>query len=102
MRAGITMGYVVGAHSAFYRAEEEGSGLEVGSQEASGSKCDFNGACVMVPKRNREEGKRGVAEVIGWRLFEGVDGVLHLASPSPLVGYGAWLEVMLVVPVVDH
>jgi hypothetical protein len=27
----------------------------------------------------------------------GVDGVLHLASPSPLVGYGAWLEVMLVV-----
>jgi hypothetical protein len=34
MRAGITVGYGVGAHNAFYRAGEEGSGREVGSQEA--------------------------------------------------------------------
>jgi hypothetical protein len=74
MRAGITTGYVVGAHSAFYRVEEEGSGRVVGSQEAAGGKCDFNGAGVMVLKRNREEGKRGAAEVIGWRLFEGAEG----------------------------
>jgi hypothetical protein len=49
----------VGAHNAFYRAGEEGSGREVGSQEAVGGKCDSNGACVMVPKRNREEGETG-------------------------------------------
>jgi hypothetical protein len=34
----------------------------VGSQEAADDKCDFNGAGVMVPKRNREEGKRGAEE----------------------------------------
>jgi hypothetical protein len=62
MRAGITAGYGMGAHSTFYRAGEEGSGWEVGSQEAVGGKCDFNGACVMVPKRNREEGKQGAGE----------------------------------------
>ncbi len=38
---------------------EEWSGREVGSQEATGGKCDFNGAGVMVPKRNREEGNTG-------------------------------------------
>jgi hypothetical protein len=56
MRAGITMRYGVGTHNAFYRAVEEGS------QEAAGGKCDFNGVGVMVPKRNREEGKRGAGE----------------------------------------
>jgi hypothetical protein len=62
MRVGITAGYGVGAHSSFYRAGEEGSGREVGSQEAVGGKCDFNGTGDMVPKRNREEGKRGAGE----------------------------------------
>jgi hypothetical protein len=62
MRAGITAGYGVGAHNAFYRAGEEGNGREVGSQEAAGGKCDFNGVGVMVPKRNGEEGKRGAGE----------------------------------------
>jgi hypothetical protein len=62
MRAGITAGYGVGAHSAFYRAGEEGSGRGVDSQEAAGGKCNFNGAGVMVLKRNREEGKRGAGE----------------------------------------
>jgi hypothetical protein len=33
MRVGITTGYGVGAHNAFYRGGEEGSGQEVGSQE---------------------------------------------------------------------
>jgi hypothetical protein len=56
MRAGITVGYGVGAHSEFYRAGEEGS------QEAASGKCDFNGAGVIVPKRNKEEGKRGAGE----------------------------------------
>jgi hypothetical protein len=41
---------------------EEWSGREVGSQEATGGKCDFNGVGVMVPKRNREEGKQGAEE----------------------------------------
>jgi hypothetical protein len=61
MRAGITAGFGVGAHSAFYRAGEEGSGQEVGSQEAADGKCDFNGAGVMVLKRQRggETGSRG-------------------------------------------
>jgi hypothetical protein len=62
IRARITAGYGVGAHNAFYRAGEEGSGREVGSQEAASDKCDFNGACVMVLKRNREEGKWGARE----------------------------------------
>jgi hypothetical protein len=62
MRVGITAGYGVGAHSAFYRAGVEGSGREVGSQEAGGGKCDFNGAGVVFLKRNREEGKRGARE----------------------------------------
>jgi hypothetical protein len=53
------MGFGVGAHSAFYRVGEEGSGREVGSQEAAGGKCDFNGIGVMVLKRNREEWKGG-------------------------------------------
>jgi hypothetical protein len=61
MRAGITAGFGVGAHSAFYRAGEEGSGREVGSQDAADDKCDFNGAGVMVLKRQRggETGSRG-------------------------------------------
>jgi hypothetical protein len=33
-----------------------------GQSRAAGSKCDFNGACVMVPKRNRDEGNRGAGE----------------------------------------
>jgi hypothetical protein len=40
----------------------EGGSREVGSQEAADGKCDFNGAGIMVPKRNREEGKRGAGE----------------------------------------
>jgi hypothetical protein len=62
MRAGITVGYGVGAHSAFYRAGVEGSGREVGGQEAADGKCDFIGAGVMLSKRNREEGKWGAGE----------------------------------------
>jgi hypothetical protein len=57
------MGYGVGAHSAFYRAGEEGSDREVGSQEAVGGKCDFNGIGVMVSKRNKEEWKGGGGRV---------------------------------------
>jgi hypothetical protein len=62
MRAGITTGYGVGAHSAFYRAGEDRSGREVGSHEAAGGKCNFNGAGIMVLKRNREDRKRGAGE----------------------------------------
>jgi hypothetical protein len=37
MRVGITMGYGVGAHSAFYRAGEEESGREAREQRRSWS-----------------------------------------------------------------
>jgi hypothetical protein len=52
----------VGAHSTFYGAGDEGSSREVGSQVATDDKCDFNGSGIMVPKRNREQGKRGAGQ----------------------------------------
>jgi hypothetical protein len=52
MRAGITAGYGVGAHSAFYRAGEEGSGG--GRRVTGGGSVELQGATVLTMKWGEE------------------------------------------------
>jgi hypothetical protein len=52
MRAGITAGYGVGAHSAFYRAGEEGSGG--GRGVTDGGSVELQGATVSAMKWGEE------------------------------------------------
>jgi hypothetical protein len=58
---GITAGYGVGAHNAFYRAREEGSGHEARKQRRSGSNRRRLGGASMRDGFGNEMG-RGVDE----------------------------------------
>jgi hypothetical protein len=59
MRAGITVGYGVGAHSAFYRAEGEGS--RGGRGVTSGGSMELQGATVSAMKWGEEWTRRRVS-----------------------------------------
>jgi hypothetical protein len=56
MRAGITAGYGVGAHNAFYRAGEEGS--EGGRGGTGGGSVELQGAMVSAMKWGEEWTRR--------------------------------------------
>jgi hypothetical protein len=62
MRVGITMGYGVGAHSAFYRAGEEESGQEARERRRSRSNRRWLGGASRHDDFGNEMG-RGVDEM---------------------------------------